>query len=182
MLEDAIKVPEVRPRLVNKYKMNVTHNPKESITDSDLRFLKYLFRGTRLPDTNILIYSTPFDRDSEIKIHERSHALDASNPFVPSFGVPPGIRLQLLPGVKLNWGYWDRGDEVKSRLMELRFNNRLDPTHKYNIFEIRNMRKDPNFKDSSIFNRYDDETILNLLNNIAQNTNNPYSDSNRARV
>lgn len=44
------------------------------------------------------------------------------------------------------------------------------------------MRKDPNFKDHFIFNRYDDETILNLLNNVAQNTNNPYSDPNRARV
>ena len=66
--------------------------------------------------------------------------------------------------------------------MEIRFNNKLDPTHKYNIFEIRNMRKDPNFKDSRIFERYNDETILGLLNNVAQNTNNPYSDPNRIRA
>lgn len=182
LLSDGIKDPKVRPHLVNKYKNSVRHSKDEPITDDDLRLLKYIFSGTKLPDTNIIIYSTPYSRDNTTKIHERAHGIDANNPFIPSFGVPSGVKLKLRPGIKDDWFYWDRIDEIKSRLMELRFNNKLDPTHKYNIFEIRNMRKDPKFKDSRIFERYNDETILDLLNKVAQNTNNPYSDPNRARV
>lgn len=104
-LEEAIKDETVRPHLVKKYKMRVKHDPNEPITDNDLRLMKYVFAGTKLPDTGILIYSTPFYRDSAIKIHERSHAIDADNPFIQSFGVPTGIKLRLRPGVEKSWGY-----------------------------------------------------------------------------
>jgi hypothetical protein len=97
------------------------------------------------------------------------------------FGYNRPKHFNTFPGVEYD-SYLDSKKEIKSRLMQLRFLNKLDPTHKYNIFEIRNMRKDPNFKDSRIFERYNDETILDLLNKVAQNTNNPYSDPNRARV
>ena len=60
--------------------------------------------------------------------------------------------------------------------MEIRYDNKLDPTHQYNIFEIENMRRDPNFKDNELIRRYDNQTLLDLLNNIAQAApSNPYT-------
>lgn len=99
-LEEAIKDETVRPRLVHEYKWRVKHNPNEPITDDDLRLLKYLFSGIKLPDTNTLVYSTPFDANSSTKIHERAHAIDSNNAFIPSFGIPSGIKIKLLPGIK----------------------------------------------------------------------------------
>jgi mannitol-1-phosphate/altronate dehydrogenase len=51
----------------------------------------------------------------------------------------------------------------------MRFDNKLDPKHEYSDEEIENMRNDPNFKDYKIFERYNNEYIKFLLNDVAQN-------------
>ena len=73
--------------------------------------------------------------------------------------------------------YLDDSDEIYSRLMQMRYRNKLDPTHKYTIDEVKAMRNDKNFKSKYIFDRYTDEFILRLLNDIAKNNidnNNEY--------
>jgi hypothetical protein len=99
-LEEAIKDETVRPYLVHEYKRRVKHNPNEPITDDYLRLLKYLFSGIKFPDINTLVYTTPFDANSSTKIHERAHAIDSNNAFIPSFGIPSGVKIELLPGIK----------------------------------------------------------------------------------
>jgi hypothetical protein len=74
--------------------------------------------------------------------------------------------------------YLDNSDEIYSRLMQMRYRNKLDPTHKYTIDEVKAMRNDKNFKSHYIFDRYTDEFILRLLNDIAKNnidSNNEYN-------
>jgi hypothetical protein len=56
--------------------------------------------------------------------------------------------------------------------MQMRFDNKLDPKHEYSDEEIESMRNDPNFKDYKIFERYNNEYIKFLLNDVAQNNMN----------
>ena len=53
--------------------------------------------------------------------------------------------------------------------MQMRYNNQLDPKHKYTFEEIENMRNDPTFIDEHIFDRYTNKYIEYLLNDVAQN-------------
>lgn len=86
--------------------------------------------------------------------------------------------------------YYDDPNEIKSRLMEFRQYNQIDPLHVFTIEEIPELRKkavhifdtstetpEGNFIyrkrfpneiiDFDILNRYNDETILKLLNEVA---------------
>jgi hypothetical protein len=56
--------------------------------------------------------------------------------------------------------------------MQMRYNNQLDPNHKYTLDEIENMRNDPTFIDEHIFDRYTNKYIEYLLNDVAQNNMN----------
>lgn len=67
--------------------------------------------------------------------------------------------------------------------MQMRFDNKLDPEHTYTEQEIENMRKSPSFIDHEILGPYDNNTVLKLLNEVAQNNfSNPYKDPNRIRA
>ena len=65
--------------------------------------------------------------------------------------------------------YYDSPTEVNSRLMEIRYLNGFDPKHIFNKQEVEQLKKNPNFKDRNIFNRYDSETVVKLLNEVASN-------------
>lgn len=63
--------------------------------------------------------------------------------------------------------YADSPSEIYSRLMELRQMNGLDPKKTYTADDVKELRKSG--KDADILNRYTDDVILELLNNIASN-------------
>jgi hypothetical protein len=73
--------------------------------------------------------------------------------------------------------YLDDPDEINSRVMEFRYANKLDPSRKYTIQEIRKMKDfgdgGPSWPDGKrpleLLERYDDETLLWLINDLALN-------------
>ena len=156
-VSDAIKDPVMREILKAWFLRDVKVDNPDSLTDKDLKLMNYLQKGAYYPVSHWILYSDGYE-NSSTKIHERTHAI----------GFPLGFKKRLLPGVEKD-RYYDDSGEVRSRLMQMRFENYLDPTHKYNLHEIRNMRGDKEFKDFNIFKRYDDNTIKHLLNKVASN-------------
>lgn len=102
--------------------------------------------------TKILNTARPF-------LHERVHAATyGKERFAP----------QIYSISKLKLGkdsYLDNSEEVYSRLMEFRSLNSLDPKKKYTLDDITKMRNTA--KDRQLLNRYSDEIMLKLLNEIA---------------
>lgn len=156
-VSDAIKDPVMRETLKRRFLRQVKVDNPDSLSDKDLKLMNYLQKGVYYSGSHQILYSDRYE-NSSTKIHERTHAIK----------FPLGFGIRLLPGVEKN-RYYDNSGEIRSRLMQMRFENYLDPTHKYNLHEIRNMRGDKEFKDFNIFERYDDNTIEFLLNKIANN-------------
>lgn len=100
------------------------------------------------------------------RIHEYSHSLNAQD---QRRAISKSINRKT-QGDNYN-SYLDNTDEIYSRLMELRYNNKLDPNKTYKSKDLRG-----NVKDSKIFDRYTDEQIDYLLNEVASNEN--YKDMN----
>lgn len=137
----------------------------------------------------------PWGRPS-IKTHEKTHGLTIPSELYKIYTIingksvkkPDGwsvLRPEITPDA-----YYDNPDEIKSRLMEFRQYNQIDPLHVFTIEEIPELRKkavhifDTNTEtpegnfiyrkrfpdeiiDFDILNRYNDETILKLLNEVA---------------
>lgn len=169
-ISDALKDPEMWNKLIQSLPKYSAGKPDsfgkrkiESISGKKIGGFYY-------PKGHLILYSDGFENSSS-KIHEREHAIiwpmHLPLPKLQSRR-PVEIRKQLLPGIAPD-SYYDNPYEIRSRLMELRYMNHLDPTHKYDLQEIRNMRGDKTFKDFNIFKRYDDNTIEYLLNNVASN-------------
>ena len=91
--------------------------------------------------------------DSQL-LHEQSHASKA---------VPQEIKISTI--VPTEDEYLDDPSEIYSRLNQLRQYYKLDPNKIYQKSDIKNL-KGPGF---DILNRYDDKTILRLLNEVANN-------------
>lgn len=127
--------------------------------------------GTHYPDFNTIIYNDLYQNTST-KIHERDHAMfgkyDGKNIALKI--VENIFKHEFLDNVVGKWGYYDEPGEIRARLMQMRYNNRLDPNHKYTLDEIENMRNDPTFIDEHIFDRYTNKYIEYLLNYVAQNS------------
>ena len=126
--------------------------------------------GMTLPDYKI-IYFNNFLPGSSIQIHEGTHSQE---PTIQQTIIPKHIRLK--PGVYKS-DYLDDPDEINSRVMEFRYANKLDPSRKYTIQEIRKMK---DFGDGGLswpgrkrpldlLERYDDKTLLWLINDLALN-------------
>lgn len=93
---------------------------------------------------------------------------------------------KLLPGVVLNEGvvynsYRDNGKEVYARIMQMRYDMKLDPKKTYTPEDVEQLRKqvmekrlqehktgDEYGRDYHIFNRYSNEQISHFLNDTAQ--------------
>ena len=146
--------------------------PPKPVSDYDLGFLAYINAGMANNRLNTIVYADDSNNDST-KIHERAHI---SIPFIKGWSRHPV--LSPISNVKLQNttepdSYFDSISEIYARLMQLRYDNNLDPSHTYTKEEINAMRNDPDFKDYHIFDRYTDESILMLLNEVAQNTTDP---------
>lgn len=180
--EQAIRMPEIRKAMLDKYSL---WNNRNNVSDDDLISG---FKNTHIyfPEHNTVVYGSPeIMNNGPIKMRVHGEALEHQNNSSWDSPIPYGgmIKLEWNPGIDHTMDRRDLPNEVKSRLMQLRYENRLDPTHKYSIDEIRQMRLDPKFKDFDILNRYNDETVLDLLNIVAQNNHkNPYKVESRVRV
>lgn len=118
------------------------------------------------------------------RIHERTHIMSANGP-----------QLEYIQKLKDNFDYLDRDiiswikdkttstkhhksfqdyldepTEIYSRLMQLRYDNNINPKKIWTLDDIKKLRK--NVKDYRIFSRYSDEFILKLFNEVAQNNQN----------
>lgn len=95
--------------------------------------------------------------DSQL-LHEQSHASKA---------VPQETKISTI--VPTEDEYLDDPSEIYSRLNQLRQYYKLDPNKIYQKSDIKKL-KGPGF---DILNRYDDKTILRLLNEVANNNTKP---------
>lgn len=83
--------------------------------------------------------------------------------------------------------YYDSATEIYSRLMEFRKANKIDPSKTYTIEDVQKMRerKDNYFfdkiKDVNLFERYTDDQVLMLLNDVASNKGNSQKNSISAK-
>lgn len=119
--------------------------------------------GLNIPDYRQTIYVLdPFTGiKKETLIHERSH------------NIPWFVKRKIKDNLFLNDGidhdsYFDAPKEIYSRLNEFRFKNNLNPNKIYTEDDIKAFRESGALKQFYL-DRYDDDTIDYLLNNVASN-------------
>ena len=108
----------------------------------------------------------PSERD---KVHETTHAIQGIDQYNKINEILKQNKY------KKSNSYLDDAEEINSRLMEFRLHNNIDPTHKFTIEEVQKLRKQhyPLYKTKDkyqLFDRYNNDIILQLLNNVAKNT------------
>lgn len=116
--------------------------------------------GAYNPKTHSISYINP---TSTTDIHELTHSLDAE-PQINAIRYPNIQGEMLREGVKYN-SYYDSAPEIYPRLMEFRKNFNLDPKRTYTPEDIKKFRE--KYDSNNILNRYSDEYIEHLLNNVA---------------
>lgn len=152
------------PKLLPKYVKNqlTKHN-----FDNDW------VNGMTIPKYKLLYFNNPILPGNSIQIHEGTHS---QIPLIQASLIPENVSLK--NGVVYD-DYYDDPEEVYSRLMEFRYANNLDPSKKYTIEQIRKM-KDYGDGGSSwpegkrpldLLDRYDDKSLLWLINELAYNNN-----------
>lgn len=102
------------------------------------------------------------------KEHEFAHASKAKE---------QEAKIAEITGFNDNSPYLDLPTEIYSRLTELRKHYNIDPNKTWDIDEIKKMRKNVSkgSKGFNILNNYDDDTVLRLFNEVAQNDNNKFN-------
>ena len=93
-------------------------------------------------------------------LHELTHSLEAN---------PQEKKISTIIPVKDK--YYDDASEVYSRRMEFIKANKINPSKKYTLEEIKNIRNNSDTKDFEILNRYNDNQILKLINDVAIKNN-----------
>lgn len=126
-----------------------------------------------------IVYQDPYLKNFA-KTHERTHAM---NPVEQELAITKykNEKRKIFANPKQKYDrYLDSSTEVYARLMDAREKYKLDPKKSYNKDDIQHIReqikKDWGIDETHIFNRYDDDYILHLLNNIAYNDPNTNSD------
>jgi hypothetical protein len=118
------------------------------------------------------------DPTPSVMLHERTHALnnvfseDAIDRKLEEKNNNYIIKTDELSN------YYDQPHEIYARLMQLRHDLKLDPTKRdYKASELMDKYGEDVLNQYDIFNRYSDEFIEFLLNDVAQNNtdNNPYN-------
>ena len=161
---------------IDQYRDKVMNLPfykaKENIT----------WLGKYFPNTHTIIYK---DNSPTVRVHELTHSLNiapnnSKNLFQTKYNKPQNqaikSRLQLKEGVQGS-RYWDNPEEVYSRLMQIRHDAGLDPNKKLDIEDINSIRKDKVIKNNPHLNeyfmdRYSDDSLLKIFNEVAQNKQN----------
>lgn len=148
-------------RTVKQY--DVLGNTKfPHVPDSEFEAIKKLSNhtgGAYNPATHSISYISPY---AGTDVHELTHSLNA-NPQLNT--IRYGFKGDKLQEGKQYNPYKDSADEIYSRLMQFRYLNKLDPKKKYTIDDIKKWRE--RYDDTDIINRYNDEYLLHLLNNVA---------------
>lgn len=129
-------------------------------------------------DTKTIYY--PRNPTMNTRIHENTHAgenrkfLNSYNPQTRIIGEGKQKKYRL-EGVGRD-DYWDSSSEIYARLNEFRYLNNIDPKKVYTIEDVQKMREDKNTKDRELLNRYNDDFILFLLNEVAMTDGNDNDD------
>lgn len=129
--------------------------------------------GMTLPDYKTIYFNNPTYPGSSIQVHEGTHSQE---PKIQKAIIPRHIKLK---SGQYKDSYYDDPDEINSRVMEFRYINKLNPKRRYSIEEIRKMKDEGDGGTSwpggkrplDILNRYDDSTLLYLINGLAYNNN-----------
>ena len=126
-----------------------------------------------------IVYQDPYLKDFA-KTHERTHAM---NPVEQELAITKykNEKRKIFANPKQKYDrYLDSSTEVYARLMDAREKYKLDPKKSYTKEDLTKIReqikKDWGIDETNIFNRYDDDYILHLLNDIAQNNSPKESD------
>lgn len=72
--------------------------------------------------------------------------------------------------------YLDDPSEVYSRLMQFRYDNKLTPNYKVTKKDLERWRKSETVNGYNLINRYDDDVLLKLFNDVAMNNTDYSSD------
>lgn len=147
---------------------SVIPNSNDSKSDMIGGYYKKSTNTLHLPNTykkivNGVVYEAPINPinlNPSNYIHEKTHGI---------FDWEQKDQIEGILGNQMKDAYYDSPTEVNSRLMEIRYLNGFDPKHIFNKQEVEQLKKNPNFKDRDIFNRYDSETVVKLLNEVASN-------------
>lgn len=130
-------------------------------------------------DGKFIVYQDPYLKDFA-KTHERTHAM---NPVEQELAITKykNEKRKIFANPKQKYDrYLDSSTEVYARLMDAREKYKLNPRKVYTKDDIQKIReqikKDWGVDETNIFNRYDDDYISHLLNDIAQNDSNINSD------
>lgn len=126
-----------------------------------------------------------------IHVHERTHALSHNSPqlnyikqmqkigkdfYRRDKGFLHDLWEDIWYGNTEEWNnYLDKPAEIYSRLMEIRYLNNIDPKKVWTRDELNEFKKTA--KDKNIFSEYNNDFILELFNNVAQNTEKPNQNS-----
>lgn len=154
-------------------------NDKKQISLQKLQdYNRYLgtLAQTQLNNKNIYYFTT--NKLNPTIIHERTHAL--SKPTMFGFGKPQEevIGDYIYNGNDYknkdveNNTYLDNPKEIYSRLMEFRYDNNIKPDKVWDENDLNILRKQDNVKDYDLLKRYNNNFLLHLFNNVAENKQN----------
>lgn len=128
-------------------------------------------------------YGNNFTPIDSLKAHEVTHALFPFGPYAPQVQAVDKIMHDKYnekwlndPQYKEEYGgdaYVDDPNEITARLYSTRKEAGLDPTHIVGKSDLNNMRNSNNvsgYNKDELLNRYDDDTLLRLFNEVAQNS------------
>lgn len=130
----------------------------------------------KLKNTIMYNWNAMNDRNDSMstRIHERTHAM-VTDPLLND--IDYGLRQNIKKRVRLKNGteedpYWDNPNEIYSRMNEFRYKAGLKPT---DVITKKTLEQHRDILEDKSLDRYDDESLIDLLNNVAynnQNTNN----------
>lgn len=159
---------KVRPLLIRNLNKSSNGDYNKYNTRTLMDFNSYMYDGMTFPNNKIVYFSNP---SNSTVVHERTHALYA---YPQQQAVD--YYLQTNPNIDQD-RYLDDPSEVYSRLMEFRYNNKLKPNQKVTKENLNQWRKNKSIKDKHLLNRYTDESLLHLFNDVALNDT-KYTDLN----
>ena len=176
--------------------INVPLEDFEKYTGRKPDVLDGVSKGRYNKSTHTYSINYPSDNPDSTRVHEVTHAASATPQYNTIRTILKEQKVKIPKNEFNNLSYWNNPEEIYSRLMQFRFDNNLNPLRIYteqdindmrsgsfkenmnnNLQTIENSEKSPYMEgtrkviDSDILKRYDNKTILRLLNEVAKNDN-----------